>query len=147
MPADPACSTGIASEEKKYQQQGARTFNHHAVWDWGGPQFWKLVSSLVGLHSRSVWNCIRNYFSCAKTMFTFSTSSLLKVLRFCCGLYILTWTCASHHNGVHFFNISSSQSGPKLNCFAHFDFEMCFAPERRAISNLSSGHMAPHTPL
>ena len=39
---------------------------------------------------------------------------------------------ASGHNGVHFSNISTSKSAPNLVCFAHFDFEMCFAPQRRA---------------
>ena len=62
-------------------------------------------------------------------------------------LRILTWKCASRHNGVHFFDIATSKSGPKLVCFVHFDFEMCFAPERRAIFHLSSGQMAPHPPL
>ena len=45
----------------------------------------------------------------------------------------LTWKCASRHNGVHFFDISTSKSGPKMVCFVHFDFEMCFAPQRRAL--------------
>ena len=36
-------------------------------------------------------------------------------------------------NGVHFFDISTSKSGPELVCFVHFDFEMCFAPQRRAL--------------
>ena len=45
-------------------------------------------------------------------------------------LYILTSKCASRHNGVHFFNI---KSGPDLVSFVHFDFEMCFAPQRRAL--------------
>ena len=44
-------------------------------------------------------------------------------------LYILTSKCASRHNGVHFFDISTAKSGPKLVCFVHFDFEMCFAPQ------------------
>ena len=35
--------------------------------------------------------------------------------------------------GVHFFNISTSKSGPRLRCFVHFDFKMCFAPQRRAL--------------
>ena len=48
-------------------------------------------------------------------------------------LGILTWTCASRHNDVHFLNISTSKSGPELTCFGHFDFEMCFAPQRRAL--------------
>ena len=68
----------------------------------------------------------------ATTACTFSTSQLPKVVRQWCVLYILTWTCASHHNGVHFF-ISISKSGPDLVCFVHFDLEMCFAPQRRAL--------------
>ena len=64
---------------------------------------------------------------------TFSTSEPPKVVRAWCVLYILTWKCASRHNGVHFFDISTSKSGPKLVCFVHFDFEMCFAPQRRAL--------------
>ena len=64
---------------------------------------------------------------------TFSTSQLPKVVRRWCALYILTWKCASRHNGVHFFDISTSKSGPNLVCFVHFDFEMCFAPQLRAI--------------
>ena len=35
------------------------------------------------------------------------------------------------------------QSGPSMVCFVHFDFEMCFAPQRRAIFHLSSGQLAP----
>ena len=41
-------------------------------------------------------------------------------------LYILTWKCASRHNDVHFFDISTSKSGPTMVCFVHFDLEMCF---------------------
>ena len=40
---------------------------------------------------------------------------------------------ASRHNGVHFFDISTSKSRPNMRCFVHFDFEMCFAPQRRAL--------------
>ena len=39
----------------------------------------------------------------ATTACTFSTSQLPKVVRTWCGLCILTWKCASRHNGVHFF--------------------------------------------
>ena len=56
-----------------------------------------------------------------------------------CVLYILTSKCASRHNCVHFFDIATSKSGPNLVCFAHFDFKMCFAPQRRAIFHHSSG--------
>ena len=83
----------------------------------------------------------------ATTACTFSTSQLPKVIRTWCALDILTWKCASRHNGVHFFDISTSKSGPNLVCFGHFDLEMCFAPQRRAIFHLSSGELAPHPPL
>ena len=69
----------------------------------------------------------------ATTACTFSTSQLPKVVRPWCVLYILTWKCASRHNGVHFFDISTSKSGPTMVCFVHFDFKMCFAPQRRAL--------------
>ena len=78
---------------------------------------------------------------------TFSTSEPPKVVREWCVLYILTWKCASRHNGVHFFDISTSKSAPTMVCFVHFDLEMCFAPQRRAIFHLSSGQLAPHPPL
>ena len=83
----------------------------------------------------------------ATTACTFSTSQLPKVVRQWCVLYILTSKCASRHNGVHFFDIATSKSGPTLRCFVHFDLEMCFAPQRRAIFHLSSGQLAPHPPL
>ena len=97
----------------------------------------------------------------ATTACTFSTSQLPKVVREWCVLYILTSKCASRHNGEHFFDISTSKSGPTMVCFVHFDFEittpctfstsqlpkvvrnpsvfntfyfqMCFAPQRRAL--------------
>ena len=52
------------------------------------------------------------------TACTFSTSQLPKVARSWCVLYILTWKCASRHNGVHFFDISTSKSGPTLRSTA-----------------------------
>ena len=64
---------------------------------------------------------------------TFSTSEPPKVVRDRQFLTLLTWKCASRHNGVHFFDISTSKSGPKPWCFVHFDLEMCFAPQRRAL--------------
>ena len=39
----------------------------------------------------------------AATACTFSTSQLPKVVRPWCVLYVLTWKCASRHNGVQFF--------------------------------------------
>ena len=72
-----------------------------------------------------------------------STSEPPKVARTCGVLHILTSKCASRHNGVHFFDISTSKSGPYMLCFVHFDSEMRFAPQRRAIFHLSSGQLAP----
>ena len=66
----------------------------------------------------------------ATTTCTFSTSQLPKVVRTWC---VLTSKCALRHNGVHFFDIATAKSGPDLVCFVHFDFEMCFAPQRRAL--------------
>ena len=39
----------------------------------------------------------------ATTACTFSTSQIPNVVRFSSVLSILTWKCASRHNGVHFF--------------------------------------------
>ena len=61
----------------------------------------------------------------ATTVCTFSSSQLPRVLREWCVLYILTWKCASRHNGVHVFTTSTSKSGlrePGLT----FDCDMCF---------------------
>ena len=62
-----------------------------------------------------------------------STSEPPKVVRTPGAFNILTSKCASCRNGVHFFDIATSKSGPRMVCFAHFDFEMCFAPQRRAL--------------
>ena len=46
---------------------------------------------------------------------------------------ILTYKCASRHSGVPFLNIRTSKMAPRMWCFVHFDLQMCFAPQRRAI--------------
>ena len=56
----------------------------------------------------------------ATTACTFCTSQLPKVVRQWCVLYILTWKCASRHNGVHFLHISTSKGAPDLRLFVHF---------------------------
>ena len=61
------------------------------------------------------------------------TTSERPLLRTCGAFNILSSKCASRHNSVHFFDIPTSKSSPKLVCFVHFDFEMCFAPQRRAL--------------
>ena len=62
-----------------------------------------------------------------------TTSEPSKVVRACVFFNILTLKCASRHNGVRFFDISTSKSGPDLRCFVHVDFEMCFAPQQCAL--------------
>ena len=76
-----------------------------------------------------------------------SASQLPKVLQTRQFFTLLTSKCASRHNGVHFFDVSTCKSAPMLVRFVHFDFEMCFAPQRRAIFHLSSGQrrIAPHS--
>ena len=70
-------------------------------------------------------------------MCTFSTSERekrLKTVRASGVFNIFTWKRALRHNGVHFFDISTSKSAPELTCFVHFDLEMGFAPRQRALS-------------
>ena len=43
---------------------------------------------------------------------------------------MLAWKCVSRHNGVHFFDISTSESGPDMLIFLNVDLEMCIAQHR-----------------
>ena len=91
-------------------------------------------------------------FSLPNVLFTtaaciFLISELTKVLRTRHVLYILTSECAFHHSGVHFFDIWTYKSAPNTSCFVHFDFRMCFSPQRRAIFAFFADHMTPHPPL
>ena len=61
----------------------------------------------------------------ATTACTFLTSQLPKVVRHWCALYILTWKCASRHNGVQFF-ISHLASWLRTRRFS----EPTFRPSR-----------------
>ena len=104
----------------------------------------------------------------ATTACTFSASQLPKVVRTWCVLYILSLKCASRHNGVHFFDISTSKSGPRTlrattacnfltsqlpkvvrtpQFLTHFTSKCAFAPQGRATFHLSSPQMSPHPPL
>ena len=68
----------------------------------------------------------------------FSTSELQRWLRHRQFFSIFTWKCASRHSRVPFFNIWTSKMAPRMWCFVHFDLQMCFAPQRRAIFHLSA---------
>ena len=132
--ATPACTVSTSEPPKM-----ARTWCALYILTWkcasrhNGVRFFDLWTSKNGPYMVcfcTFWlrNVLRATTACA-----FSTSQLPKVVREWCVLYILTSKCASRHNGVHFFNISTSKSGPRMVCFVHFDFEMCFAPQRRAL--------------
>ena len=78
------------------------------------------------LKTRSFWHFWLPNVLRAKTAYTFATSERQKVVRTCQSFTLLTWKCASRHNGVHCFDISTSKSGPGMVCFVHFDLEMCW---------------------
>ena len=86
-------------------------------------RFWKCYKTLTlcSLLTRSTITCACH----AKRHLNVQKWS--EPLVFLNAFKILTSKCASRHNCVHFFNISTSKSAPELVCFAHFDFEMCFA--------------------
>ena len=86
------------------------------------PQFFTLLTSKCASRHNGV-----HFFD------TFRHLNLQKWSETARFLTLLTWKCASRHNGVHFFDIATSKSGPNLVCFIHFDLEMCFAPQRRAL--------------
>ena len=69
----------------------------------------------------------------ATTACTFSTSQLPRVIWTRQFFALLTSKCASRYNGVHFFDISTSNSALNPSVFYTFDFEMCFAPQRRTL--------------
>ena len=59
-------------------------------------------------------------------------SNRQKVARTWCAVYMFISKRALRHNGMHFFNISTSKSRPNMACFLHFYFNMCFARQQRA---------------
>ena len=46
-----------------------------------------------------------------------------------------------------FSPIATSKMAPGMWCFVHFDLQMCFAPQRRAMFPISSQQLPPHPPL
>ena len=47
------------------------------------------------------------------------------------------------NNAVRLFNVSNSKSAPNPQCFAHFDIETCFAPQRVHFWNISTSKSVP----
>ena len=125
------------------------------VWEWyalyiltwncasrnNGAHFFDISTSKSGLRMVCVVHFdLKMWFAPPRVCTFSSTSQLLKVLRSWGVLCMFASICASRHNGgVHFFDISTSKSGPNVRCFWLFCFQMCFAPQRRAlISHLAS---------
>ena len=46
---------------------------------------------------------------------------------------------------MQFFDTRTSKSAPKLTCFVHFHFYMCFSPQRRAIFRHRNSQNCPQT--
>ena len=105
------------------------TFTSTCAWRHNGVHFFNMsTSKSAPTLLLSFWlpNALR-----AATARTFSTSEVSKVFRTWFVFSMFTSECASRHNAVHFSNISTSKSAPTLKCFYHFDFQMCFRPQRR----------------
>ena len=97
------------------------------------PHRMAIESSKSGLNPEFFLTCSLPNVLSATTARTFSTSQLPKVLRDRRALPPFASKCASRHNSLHFFHISTSKSGPNLMCFETFYFQMCFAPQRPAL--------------
>ena len=114
-------------------QKSVRTTTSKCASRHNGVHFFDIATSKSGPNADVFCTFLLPNVLRATTACTFSTSQLPKVVRTWCALPLLTSKCASRHNGVHFFHISTSKSAPTLTCFATFYFQMCFAPQRRAL--------------
>ena len=105
---------------------------------------WKCASRHNGAHLFDIWtskdaeHLVLLAFSLpnvlrATTARAFSTSHIQKVVRTRRVLTLLTSKCALHRNGVRFFDISTSKSGPNILCFDAFHFQTRFTPQRREL--------------
>jgi len=93
------------------------------------PRLPSFLEMLQNPHVFLTFNTVHNPLRLARE----TTLQSPRVARTCDAFIILTSKFASRHNSVHFFDISTSKSGPGLVCFVLFDFEMCFAPQQRAL--------------
>ena len=82
----------------------------------------------------------------ATTACTFSTSQLPKLVRTWCVLYILTWKCASRHNGVQFF-ISHLASWLRNRRFSEPTFRLSGAKSLEKHSVLRLSYLFAHLHL
>ena len=94
-----------------------------------GVHFFDIATSKSGPTLRWLYRFwLRNVLR-ATTACTFSTSQKWSDTE----VFYAFWLRYVLRCGVHFFDIATSKSVPTLRCLLHFDFEMCFAPQRRAL--------------
>ena len=96
------------------------------VWCSGGCS-WKCYQTLM--HVLLTFDKVHNPLRLPRE----ATSEPPKVVRSPGAFNILTSKCASRNNGVHFFRHLNLQKCPNPWYFVHLHFEMCFAPQRRAL--------------
>ena len=60
------------------------------------------------------WTILGTYYVEPLSPFALNLIQDPKVVRTLGDLYVFTSTCASRHNGVHFFDLSTSKSGPNV---------------------------------
>ena len=83
---------------------------------------WILTSKCASRHSGVPFFC------------HFSGSRLPKWLRACVVFCTFLLTNVLRATAAcHFFQIETCKIAPTMRCFVHFDLQMCFAPQRRAI--------------
>ena len=83
----------------------------------------------------------------ATTACTRWTSQRQKVLWTWCVLYMLTSKSASRHNGMHFFNISTSKTALNVACFVHWLANVLRAKAACNFSSLIWPHGSAHAAL
>ena len=77
------------------------------------PRLPSFLEMLQNLHVLLIFDKVHNPLRFPRE----KTSERTKVVQTCCVFNILTSTCASHHNGVHFFDVSTSKSAPRMVVF------------------------------
>ena len=105
------------------------------------PRLASVLEMLEDLHVLLIFGKMQKHFRLPRK----TASEPSEVVQAFSVLKILTWKYASRHNGVHFFDRSTSKSGPTLRCCIHFDFKMCFAPQRRALFRHLNSYQEPGT--
>ena len=124
----------------------ACTFRHLNVQKWSEPlvflKIWLrnvLRATTACTFSTSERPKVVRTVLCATTACTFSTSQLPRVLRTWGAFSFFTCKCASRHNGVHFFDISTSKT---VRTWGAFSFFTCKCASRHSGVHFFISHLA-----